>query len=266
MRKLLTLVLAAVMAICTVFPAAAQEPELCQWSEWIVEKAPACTEDGYRVRTCLSDAGYPHSQRETLPATGHDYRITTHEPDCVSPGVRTYTCRDCSDSYSETIPGGGGTHDYTETVIEPTCQAPGRRILDCAVCGAVHTEEIDMLEHDFSEQILKEPDCIGPGRKTLTCTACGDVFAEDYGQTQPHDYHHTESIQDGKKVNLHTCAVCGDTYTTEAESNMLQMALIGSAAFLVLDVASLSIATASILPDLRALNWLKKGKYFKNFL
>ena len=52
---------------------------------------------------------------------------------CKTTGIRTYTCVDCDDSYTEVIP--KTAHKYTAKVVKPTYDAQGYTLHTCSVCG-----------------------------------------------------------------------------------------------------------------------------------
>jgi len=68
------------------------------------EKAPTCTESGLGHKECTK-CGMVMESGIVVKATGHDYssKVTT-EATTDKEGVRTYTCDNCGDSYTESIP------------------------------------------------------------------------------------------------------------------------------------------------------------------
>ena len=68
-------------------------------------KAATCKEIGYTGDTYCKSCEALLSGGQTISATGHDYSSTvTKEATTTSEGVRTYTCDNCGDSYTESIP------------------------------------------------------------------------------------------------------------------------------------------------------------------
>ena len=69
------------------------------------------------------------------PAQSHDYRQTASTAaTCTEAGSVTYTCADCGDSYTETVPALG--HDYA------AADDAGDTIYTCTRCGDTYTEAI----------------------------------------------------------------------------------------------------------------------------
>ena len=67
------------------------------------------------------------------PAQSHDYRQTASTAaTCTEAGSVTYTCADCGDSYTETVPALG--HDYA------AADDAGDTIYTCTRCGDQHSE------------------------------------------------------------------------------------------------------------------------------
>lgn len=68
----------------------------------------------------------------------HTYRNeVTKQPTCTEPGVRTYTCTGCDDSYTESVPASGHTV-VTDAAVAPTATTAGKTEgSHCRVCGTV---------------------------------------------------------------------------------------------------------------------------------
>lgn len=84
-------------------PAAPHSHSFC---EWMVTTQPTCTEEGIRVREC--DCG--KEEHETIPTLEHSWdegQVTT-QPTAAKEGVKTFTCTDCGQVRTETIPAEGG--------------------------------------------------------------------------------------------------------------------------------------------------------------
>ena len=103
------------------------------WNDGEVTAEATCTTDGVTTYTCL-DCG--ETRTETIPATGHNWNdgeVTTAAT-CTTDGVMTYTCLDCAETKIETIPAlGHGT-----TIIEAnaaTCTEAGNNAYyHCSRC------------------------------------------------------------------------------------------------------------------------------------
>ena len=177
-----------------------------------------CVNDGEMTRACGICGATEMVAEEAL---GHEYtNEVTQEPTMLIPGIRTYTCIRCQDTYEVEIPivVGPHTHEYAEEVtLEPGCESPGIRKFTCD-CEDTYTESIAALGHDLVDgactrcdyKVEKPPvhthsytlsgsteTCTEAGVATYICD-CGDSYTEDRNALG-HD------IKDGK------CERCGYT-------------------------------------------------------
>ena len=109
----------------------------------------------------------------------HTYtsEVTTY-PTCKAEGIRTYTCDNCGDSYTEPVPV-TDKHNYIEEVTkEATCIEDGEATYTCPVCGDTYTDAIPCTGHNYIEEVTKEATCIEDGERTTTCTVCEDTYTD----------------------------------------------------------------------------------------
>ena len=118
-------------------------------------------------------------------------------PGCETEGVRTYTCSNCSNAFTETIPAMG--HYYEgEITKQPTCEEEGITTYTCSNCGDAYTETMAALGHNYQETAREEATCDKDGYVEYTCTRCGDKKTEKIPATG-HNYVNGECINCGKK-------------------------------------------------------------------
>ena len=100
----------------------------------------------------------------TPPACEHSYTSAVTTPaDCTNPGVLTFTCSKCSDSYTEEIPANG--HNYVkETTKLGTCITPTFYQHTCKDCGDSYRTYDSPTGHQFVDG---------------TCSACGKVVSTE---------------------------------------------------------------------------------------
>lgn len=134
------------------------------------------------------------SEKPTEKPHVHKYNsgVVTKEPTCTDTGVKTYTCVDGDDSYTETIPALG--HDYvtrteTVTVKEAWDEDVYEPRYICNGCGEQFTNTTDACIH-----ILAVPN-----------DKCGSYYEEDVKVNTIH--HPAETETRTYKV----CSRCGDT-------------------------------------------------------
>ena len=73
----------------------------------------------------------------------------TTEPTCRTPGEKAFTCPDCKETWTETIPATG--HFWGEPVqtTAPTCTEDGVNTYTCSVCSGTKTEVIPATGHTY---------------------------------------------------------------------------------------------------------------------
>lgn len=173
--------------------------------------APTCTEQGYTLYICATNA-CPYNYKDNyVDALGHAYEETArYEPDCVINGSVEYACtrENCNDHYEEILEAPG--HVFEEVTVD------GVTSFECKNCDYGYTDEPDTDEHDYFS-IVYDPTCEEEGYTLHTCSICGDTYTTDHVDALGHSYTATvyapTCTEDGITVN--TCANCGDTYYTE---------------------------------------------------
>lgn len=142
--------------------------------------AEGCTTEGYTGDTYCSDCKAKIRTGSVIAAKGHSYTSTvTKEATTNEEGVRTYTCKNCGHSYTESIPKlpeEKHTHSYKETVTkQPTCTENGTKTYTCS-CGDSYTESIPAIGHNYVSRVTKEPTKSQEGVMTYTCKNCGHSY------------------------------------------------------------------------------------------
>ena len=147
-------------------------------NEWFV--------DGKKVSlvATVNDKQFDFNVTYLIECTKHDwneFEVTT-EPTCTKDGIKTYTCKNCSTTKTETIKALG--HDYSnEWTIdkESTCQEEGSKSHHCSRCD--DKEDITTIskkDHEWDNgTITKEPTNKETGIKTYKCHNCDDVKNEE---------------------------------------------------------------------------------------
>jgi len=204
-----------------------------KWQGYTVSDKGACTHTDYdttertvpatcgeagRVDTICSNCGEVISTRELPPTGAHDWDdgTVTTAPTETTPGVRTFTCRGCDQTRTETIPA-TGAHDYRFTkTVDPTCTDGGYDLYTCSGCGATERRNLtDAAGHKWDGgTVATAPTETTPGVRTFTCTVCGQTRTEAIPATGAHDYQFTKNVAptctDGG-YDLYTCSGCGAT-------------------------------------------------------
>lgn len=110
---------------------------------------------------------------------------------CAEPGIMTYTCVVCNDSYTESIPVDKSTHKWDAGVVtkEPTCTADGVRTFTCSVCGDTRTEAIKALGHEYGEWVIdRDATCVEEGSKHRDCIRGDDTQTEAIPVSKTHTF------------------------------------------------------------------------------
>ena len=87
----------------------------------------------------------------------YDSGVITTNPTCTTAGVKTFTCTQCGESYTENVSATG--HSLNATVVEPTCDEDGYTIYSCSACSYHYTgSPVAATGHSY---------------KSGVCSACG---------------------------------------------------------------------------------------------
>ena len=213
-----------------------------------ITKTASCTEDGVKTFTCKN---CDDSYTEPIPATGHKFKDTVVAPtdsaqgytlhecencdysykdsytdvkphsytskvtktaSCTEDGLRTYTCSDCGNTYTEVIPKTG--HSYTDKVVAPTCTEKGYTLHTCSKCNdSYKTDYTNEKGHSYKSSVTKEPSCEESGVTTYRCSDCDDSYTTAI-PAKGHSYT-SKSVAatcESSGYVEHTCTVCGNTY------------------------------------------------------
>ena len=119
----------------------------------------------------------------TVPCTEHKWdegKVTT-EPTCEKEGIKTYTCKNCQTTKTESIK--ALDHDYSkEWTIdqEATCQQEGSKSHHCTRCDSKKdVTSISKKEHEWDNGIVtKEATNKETGIKTYKCKNCSETKTE----------------------------------------------------------------------------------------
>ncbi|MBQ8762714.1 MAG: leucine-rich repeat domain-containing protein, partial [Clostridia bacterium] len=181
---------------------------ICSSSEESVAKIYADTY-GHKFILCNghSSTGNEHT---------HSYasEITTPAT-CTENGVMTYTCTECGDVYTESIPALGHNAGEWEIVTNSSCTAVGEKVKKCTVCGEIlESEEIAMTEHIAGEwEITSNANCIENGEKVKKCINCAEILETEVIPATGHNQGswiisiEPTCTEEGEKVA--NCTVCG---------------------------------------------------------
>ena len=139
-----------------------------------MDAEPTCTVSGRKHRDCTACGETVTTVY--LPAIGHRYTsVLTRAATCTTPGVMTYTCVNCSNSYIIYI---YSEHNYEHASrTEPTCEADGADVYTCTACGDSYSIPI-AGGHNYNGVIERVATATDDGLIRYTCSLCGDEYTE----------------------------------------------------------------------------------------
>lgn len=153
----------------------------------------------------------------------HSYNadiVTVKEATCVEEGIKSFTCPNCGETFSETIPKIEHVWDSGVITKEANCSQEGVRTFSCNKCNEQYTEVIPKTEHDWNTgTVTKAATCSREGIRTISCKNCEAKYTETIPINPSNHTYISEPItqasctQSGE--NLYTCTGCGHQYTKQ---------------------------------------------------
>lgn len=185
-------------------------------------KKATCTEDGYTGDTYCTDCNTKLESGTVINKLGHtwDNGVITKEATETEEGVKTYTCKTCGETKTESIPMAYHHWDQGTVTKEPTCTEKGEKTHHCTDegCDKTWIETIPATGHQHTEiRDKKEATCEENGYSGDTyCKDCGQLISKGSEiKAKGHTWDNgkvTEGAtctEDGLKV--YTCKNCGET-------------------------------------------------------
>lgn len=178
------------------------------------KKEVTCEEDGYSGDIYCKDCGQLISKGAVIKSAGHDWDDgkVTEAATCKKEGTKTYTCKNCGETKTESIPKKEHQWNDGEVTKEATCKEEGVKTYTCTICKDTKAEAIPKKDHTWDEgQVQKKATCTEDGLKVYTCKVCGETKEEVLKAT---GHQHTE-VRDEKKATCTEEGYTGDTYCTD---------------------------------------------------
>lgn len=188
------------------------------------QKAATCTEDGYTGDVYCSDCGTKLESGTVINKLGHtwDNGVITKEATETEEGVKTYTCKTCGETKTESIPMAYHHWDQGTVTKEPTCTEKGEKTHHCTDegCDKTWIETIPATGHQHTEiRDKKEATCEENGYSGDTyCKDCGQLISKGSEiKAKGHTWNNGKVTEEAtcKKegIKTYTCSICGDTKT-----------------------------------------------------
>ncbi len=185
-----------------------------QHTELRDKKTATCGEDGYSGDLYCKDCSQLISKGAVVKATGHSWESgkVTEAATCKKEGTKTYTCKNCGETKTESIPKTEHQWDNGKVTKEATCKEEGSKTYTCSICGDTKTEAIPKKDHTWDEgKVTKKVTCTEDGLKVYTCRVCAETKEEVLKAT---GHQHTE-LRNEKKATCTEEGYTGDTYCTD---------------------------------------------------
>ena len=114
-----------------------------QHTELRNEKKATCTEEGYTGDTYCTDCGELIKKGSVTEKANHNWQLTKEEKaTCEKDGSKTYTCADCKETKTETIPATGHKFGDWQTVRTQSVFTGGVQKRICSICGKEETRNV----------------------------------------------------------------------------------------------------------------------------
>ena len=141
-------------------------------------KKATCTEDGYTGDTYCTDCNTKLESGTVINKLGHtwDNGVITKEATETEEGVKTYTCKTCGETKTESIPVTSHHWDQGTITKKATCTENGEKTYHCtdADCDKTYVETIPATGHKFdSWKTVKAQSIYSGAVQKRTCNACG---------------------------------------------------------------------------------------------
>ena len=131
------------------------------YNAWKTKKEPTCTEDGEKIRTCY-ECDHENSKKIPATGHQAGQWIIDKEASCTEEGSKHQECAVCSASIqTETLPA-LGAHNYTEKVTTPaTCVSAGTKTYTCSQCSDTYTESFPCQTYSATELYERNLNSVG---------------------------------------------------------------------------------------------------------
>ena len=161
---------------------------------------PTCLLAGYDMLFCTR-CGL--SEKQDVPALGHDWEATVTAATCTQNGLTHRECKRCDVKYDITVVATG--HVFTATVFEAaTCQHSGHATYKCDNCDETYNTTMAQTAHAFKSTVIPAT-CTEAGYTQNVCINCGHENKTNHVPATGHTH--------ATKVIAPTCTVDGFTLT-----------------------------------------------------
>ena len=142
------------------------------FGDWVVTTPATCITTGLKTRTCEDCS---KTETVVIPKTDHEYAAVVTPPTCTAQGYTTHTCKTCPDYYIDTyVDMVEHNPGSWEQSIAPECEVKGEEVQKCTVCSTtINTREVDETGHDFDDwYVAIEAKFNEDGQERRDCKNC----------------------------------------------------------------------------------------------
>ena len=142
----------------------------------------------------------------------HDWKLTsTQDSTCALNGYEDYTCNNCNQTKTVTLPLLDHTWEVAERV-DSTCGKDGYTKFSCTVCGGAKYEAISAPGHQWEERDTTPATCTEDGYTVFVCGVCGETknqVIKALGHNWENEATYVEATCTEDAYVEVTCLVCG---------------------------------------------------------
>ena len=164
----------------TILPATGEH----DWDEGTVSVEPTCTANGLKVYICSVCGETKNEIIEKLP---HDLHHVTNPATCAVEGVEYDVCTTCETIFNHVLtPKTDHTWDEGEVKSVGDCVTEGLKVFTCTVCGATREERTPVTGHSWGPwSFVKVPTYREGGSAERECKVCHEKETKEYGKVIP---------------------------------------------------------------------------------
>ena len=183
-----------------------------------VTTEPTCNQKGVKTYTC-ADCSYTYT--EEIAALGHNFvnYISNNDATCLENGTETAICTRCTATDTKTVPDSKLEHSYTGAAVY---NEDGTHSFKCINgCNGVSAAENCNYVYD-----INDASCTENGYIYKECSVCGNnsrIEIAAIGHEFVEYIYNNDATVTSNGTKTATCTRCSETDTIEAEGTMLTL-------------------------------------------
>ncbi|MBR6939539.1 MAG: Ig-like domain repeat protein, partial [Clostridia bacterium] len=185
------------------------------YGDWTNVVADTCDGESYSVRTCSVCGAEEEANRHVQGHTWSSEYTIDKAATCTEDGAKSIHCTKCdATQFSTAIPALGHTFGDWEDKISETCGGNSYSERTCSVCGVKETANVHAQDHIWENEYTtdKEATCTTDGSKSIHCSKCDATQFSTSIPALGHSYGDWTNVVadtcDGESYSVRTCSVC----------------------------------------------------------